>query len=182
MFVRTMQHKIWPLIPTTIKLHSFLLACSCAGKTFYLSEAEQPIFNDVANDIRAARFHKKKRPPNATSLYTKDGELIYWIHPRDAFLIKLVYLNDCYRSKTVGPPLTFWYTAPSRGKLTHVFFSKQPSLEYARDVLAHLPRWLDADDEECKGGLSHGQQAEKYQGNGHNTGRKTPPRKKKRIE
>lgn len=104
MFVRTMQHKIWELLPTTVKLHSFLLACACAGKTFYLSESEQLIFDEAATDIRATRSSKKKRPSDATSFYTEEGQLIYWIHPRDAFLLKLVFLNDCYHSNCVGWP------------------------------------------------------------------------------
>lgn len=97
-----MQRKCWDKLPSSANVHSFLLACSFKEKNVYVDDQGKALWNEAAKDIRAQLSTQQKKPRSAFSVYMDTGELLYWMHPRDAFIIKLVFLENCHGLKDVS--------------------------------------------------------------------------------
>ena len=69
--------------------------------------------------------------------------LLYVMHPRDAFITKIRLLHDARESKNVRSLVdNRVYTLCAFAKFV-LLFAQPASLECVRELVAHLPDWLN---------------------------------------
>ena len=110
----------------------------------YVDSEGKALWDEVTKDIRAQLSTQQKRPRNAFSVYLDSGELLYWMHPRDAFIAKMVFLHNCHGLKNVSKGAPFYCG------FRFLATAQSPAVEHARDLVAQIPDWLDAHDENPK--------------------------------
>jgi hypothetical protein len=84
-------------VSTGAELSSFLLKCDTRGEDCFVTEKQKKVFDEAAKTIGAFLFEKGTPPADAYEVFSSRHDiLLYWMHPRDAFLIRLVLLWQCY--------------------------------------------------------------------------------------
>lgn len=131
---------------TSVHIHSFRLSCSYKGGTITLTPGMRRVFEEAAEDVGAQHsVVTKVQNPDSFMVYSDEGILLYIMHPRDVFVTKIRLLEDARVSKNVRVRLDT--PRPLVTPFNPLPPSIQPaSLECVRELIAHLPHWLDSKD------------------------------------
>lgn len=82
---------------TRSDLASFLLKCDTRAGDCFINEEQRIVFEEAAEMAGAILFEKGIPPADAYEVFSSNHDiLLYWLHPRDAFMTRLLLLWQCY--------------------------------------------------------------------------------------
>jgi hypothetical protein len=89
------QRLIWDHLENGEAVKFLYLKIRTEGKKCIVPASEIDKITKASEAVRSLNFRTKKIPKDAYSFFVETGELLYWMHPRDAFLTRLYLLFMC---------------------------------------------------------------------------------------